>query len=79
LIWLLAGMAASGQTGPDEAYDRAAAIAAICRQYAALQSGMPADQMFTQCMSERHCRASPGPPGYQCEAPEPMSWHGGGY
>ena len=79
LVWLAASAAASGQTGPGAAYDRAAVIEAICRQYAAAQTGMPADLMFTQCMTERHCRVSPGARGYQCEAPAPMSWHGGGY
>jgi hypothetical protein len=79
LIWLAAGTAASGQTGPSAAYDRAAVIEAICRQYAAAQTGMPADLMFRQCMSEQHCRVSPDAPGYRCEAPAPMSWHGGGY
>jgi len=79
LIWLAAGGAASGQTGPGVAYDRAAVIQAICRQYAAAQAGMPADLMFNQCMLERHCRISPGSPGYQCESPGPMTWHGGGY
>jgi len=79
LVWLAASAAASAQTGAGDAYGRAAAIEAICRQYAAAQTGMPADLMFRQCMSERHCRVSSGAPGYQCEAPEPMSWHGGGY
>jgi hypothetical protein len=79
LIWSLAGAAASGQTRPDVAYDRAAMIEAICRQYATLQTGMPTDLMFNQCMSERHCRVSPGSPGYQCEVPGPLEWHGGGY
>jgi hypothetical protein len=78
LIWLIAG-AACGQTGPGVAYDRAAAIEAICRQYAAAQKGMPVDLMFDQCMSERHCWMSAGSPGYQCELPGPMTWHGGGY
>jgi hypothetical protein len=76
---LVTGAAANGQTNPDLAYDRAATIEAICRQYAAAQTGMPPDLMFSQCMSERHCRPSSGPPGYQCEAPGPMTWHGGGY
>jgi hypothetical protein len=80
LIWLLAGVAtAGGQPGPGAAYDRAAAIEAICRQYAATQIGMPPDLMFNQCMSERQCRVSPGASGYQCRLPGPLSWHGGGY
>jgi hypothetical protein len=77
LIWLAAG-AANGQTGPGVTYDRAALIQAICRQYAVAQSGMPADLMFNQCMSERHCWVSPGSSGYQCELPGPMTWRGGG-
>jgi hypothetical protein len=51
----------------------------ICRQYAAAQTGMPADLMFKQCMSERHCRVASGSSAYQCEMPGPMTWHGGGY
>jgi len=77
LIWLAAG-AANRQTGPGVAYDRAALIQAICRQYASAQSGMPADLMFNQCMFERHCWVSPGSSGYQCKLPGPMTWHGGG-
>src|ERR1700747_16983 len=79
LVWLLAGAPASGQTAPGAAYNRAAMIEAICRQYGAAQTGMPAGLMFNQCMSERHCRVAPGSPRYQCELPGPMSWHGGGY
>lgn len=78
MVWLLAGTA-SEQTGPGAAYDRTTVIEAICRQYAALQTGMPPAQMFNQCMLERHCRASPGASGYYCEIPGPMTWHGGGY
>jgi hypothetical protein len=59
--------------------DYTASIQQICRYYATTQRGMPADLMFTQCMSERHCRLSPGSAGYQCEMPGAMSWHGGGY
>jgi hypothetical protein len=40
--------------------DYAAPVEQICRQYAATQTGMPADLMFNQCMFERHCRVSPG-------------------
>jgi hypothetical protein len=78
LIWLVAD-AANGQTGPGVADDPAVVTEAICRQYAAAQVGMPADLMFRQCMSERHCRPSGGSAGYVCEVPGPMSWHGGGY
>jgi hypothetical protein len=79
LIWMAANAGAGGQTHQGVAYERAAAIEAICRQYAAAQTGMPADLMFDQCMSERHCRVSPGSPDYRCELPGPMTWHGGGY
>jgi len=79
LLWLVAGAAASGQADPGVASNRAAAIQAICRQYAAAQTGMPPDLMFNECMSGRHCWVSPGSAGYQCEAPGPMTWHGGGY
>jgi len=79
LLWLAASAAATAQTGPGATYERTAVIEAICRQYAAAQTGMPADLMFRQCMTERHCRVSSGSPGYRCEAPQPMSWHGGGY
>jgi hypothetical protein len=67
------------QTGPNVSDKRVAIIEEICRQYAAAVTGMPRDLMFNQCMSERHCWVSSGSTGYQCEAPQPMSWHGGGY
>lgn len=76
-IWLVAGIAARGQTQAGAGYD--SVIEAICRGYAAAQRGMPADLAFNQCMSERHCRASAEAPGYRCEPPGPMTWHGGGY
>jgi hypothetical protein len=79
LIWFAAGSAASAQTAATAAYDRAAMIEAICRQYAEVQTGMPPGQMFGQCMSERHCWRAAGASDYQCEAPGPMTWHGGGY
>ena len=79
LVWLVTATGASGQTAASTAYGRAATIIAICRQYATTQTGMPVNLMFNQCMSERHCRASPDPLGYQCEAPGPLEWHGGGY
>jgi hypothetical protein len=65
--------------GLSQTDDYTASIQQICRYYATAQRGMPADLMFSQCMSERHCRLSPGSAGYQCEMPRPMSWHGGGY
>ena len=79
LLWLVAGTTASAQPGPGAAYNRAVMIIAICRQYAAAQTGMPANLMFSQCMSGRHCQVSSGPPGYQCEPPGVLQWHGGGY
>ena len=73
-VWLIGLM-----VGAAAAEDRAAVIGAICRRYAEAVSGMPADLMFRQCMSERHCWVSPGWRNYQCEAPGPLTWHGGGY
>jgi len=78
IIFLCTGVAALAQR-PSQPYDYAALVQQICRQYAAAQTGMPADLMFNQCMFERHCRVSPGSSGYQCELPAPMTWHGGGY
>jgi hypothetical protein len=78
IIFLGTGAAALAQR-PSQADDYSALMQQICRQYAAAQRGMPADLMFDQCMSERHCRASRGPSGYQCELPGPLTWHGGGY
>src|SRR5215472_14996357 len=72
LVWLAASAAASAQTGAGDAYGRAAAIEAICRQYAAAQTGMPADLMFRQCMSERHCR----PVRQATSAKRPSRCHG---
>jgi len=73
LISLAAG-AASGETVRDAASDYTAMIETICRQYAAAvaQSGLPANLMFSQCMTERHCQVSPGSLHYQCEMPGPM-------
>jgi hypothetical protein len=73
LIGLAVG-AASGETGRDAASDYTTMIESICRQYATAiaQSGMPANLMFNQCMTERHCQVSPGSPRYQCEMPGPM-------
>ena len=72
LICVAAGTAVQGQTGPSVADDRAAVILSICRQYAAALTDLPADLSFKQCMSERHCRPVPSPPGYWCEPPQPM-------
>jgi len=71
------GVALTRELGQPDDYT--ASIQQICRYYATAQTGMPADLMFAQCMSERHCRLSPGSTAYQCEMPGPMSWHGGGY
>ena len=76
-IWLGAGVAAFGQAGAEVSYT--AMIVELCRQYAAAVTGMPADLMFDQCVLQRHCRASSGSSGYQCEMPGPMTWLGGGY
>jgi hypothetical protein len=78
IIFLCASAAALAQT-PSQSSDYAALMQGICRQYADAQVGMPADLMFNQCMSERHCRVSSGSSTYRCELPGPMTWHGGGY
>jgi hypothetical protein len=78
IIFLCASAAALAQ-GPSQPYDYSASVEQICRQYADAQIGMPADVMFDQCMSERHCRVSAGSSAYHCELPGPMTWHGGGY
>ena len=72
MICGVAGTAVQGQTGASVADDRAAVVEAICRQYAAALTDMPADLMFKECISERHCRPVPSPPGYWCEPPQPM-------
>ena len=72
LICVFADAAAQGQTGHSADYDRAVVTESICRQYAAAVTDMPADLMFKDCMSERHCRPVPTPPGYWCEPPQPM-------
>jgi hypothetical protein len=77
LILFVTGIVASGQTG--SGVPHTAMIEVLCRQYAAALVGVPADPAFDQCMVERHCRVSAGSSGYQCELPQPMSWHGGGY
>jgi hypothetical protein len=64
LLWLVVGAAASGQIGSGIAYDRAAVIQAICRQYAAEQHALPYDMMYAQCMYARGYRVpgfSPSP------------------
>lgn len=69
-LWLVTVAPASGQTGSGGNYNRAAMIMAICRQYAATQTGMPVNLMFNQCMSERQCRVSPDPTAWGIA----MSW-----
>jgi hypothetical protein len=78
----MVGTAASAQTGPGVGYDRASLTQAICRQYAAAQSGMPYDTMYAQCMFARGYRVpgfqpSPDSPGYQGELPGPALHNGG--
>ena len=72
---LLAGAAAPG--GQPDSYS--AMIGGLCRSYASAQIGEMPELAFSQCMALRHCRATPGATGYVCEAPQPLSWHGGGY
>jgi hypothetical protein len=81
LLWLFAATAASGQTNPS-AYDPVAVVQAICRQYAAAQTGMPYDTMYAQCMYARGYRVpgfspTPNSPGYQGELPGPAAHNGG--
>jgi hypothetical protein len=68
--------------GADGDYDPAAAVAAICRGYAAVQRALPYDTMYAQCMYARGYvvpgfSASPGSPGYQGELPGPGATGGG--
>jgi hypothetical protein len=65
-----------------EVYDRAAAVAAICRGYAAAQRALPYDTMYAQCMYARGYvvpgfSPSPDSPGYQGELPGPAVIGGG--
>ena len=78
IIFLCTSAAALAQR-PSQPDDYTVVMQEICRQYADAQTGMPADLMFNQCMSERHCRLSSGSSAYRCELPGPMTWHGGGY
>jgi hypothetical protein len=76
-------MVAAGQTIPaGEAYDPAAAVAAICRKYAAAQHALPYETMYVQCMYARGYvvpgfSPSPASPGYQGELPGPGAIGGG--
>jgi hypothetical protein len=71
LIWLFAATAASGQTNPGATYDPEAVVQAICRQYAAAQTGMPVDTMFAPpCAVERlRQRMEGGPTIARCPVP----------
>jgi hypothetical protein len=65
-----------------EVYDRAAAVAAICRGYAAAQHVLPYDTMYAQCMYARGYvvpgfSPSPDSPRYQGELPGPGATGGG--
>jgi hypothetical protein len=69
---------------PAEVYDPAAAVAAICRGYAAAQHALPYETMYAQCMYARGYvvpgfSPSPDPdsPGYQGELPGPGAIGGG--
>jgi hypothetical protein len=72
----------SAAEGAGEAYDPAATVAAICRDYAAAQHALPYDTMYAQC---RYARGyvvpgfspSPDSPGYQGELPGPGAIGGG--
>ena len=81
-LWLVACTAASGEPNTGIAYDRAAVVKEICRQYAAAQTGIPIDAMYAQCMFARGYRVpgfapSPDLPGYQGELPGPAAHNGG--
>jgi len=80
-------MVALAQTIPaakvaGEVYDPAAAVAAICRGYAAAQHALPYDTMYAQCMYARGYvvpgfSPSPDSSGYQGELPGPGAIGGG--
>ena len=84
---LAACMVALAQTipaaeGAGEVYDPAAAVAAICRGYAAAQHALPYATMYAQCMYARGYvvpgfSPSPDSPGYQGELPGPGAIGGG--
>ena len=78
-LWLLTNVAANPQTTFGAAYNYTAMIEEICQQYAKAPSQLPSSQMFGLCMSERRCHLISGSSHYQCEAPGPYTWHGGGY
>jgi hypothetical protein len=76
-LLLVTSAGASAQESSELAYSRQ--IEALCRQYAAAISEVPAVAAFAQCMSERHCRPISDSVRYRCDIPGPLSWHGGGY
>jgi len=82
-IWtVVAGQTISAAEGTGEVYDRAAAVAAICRGYAAAQHALPYDTMYAQCMYARGYvvpgfSPSPDSSGYQGELPGPGAIGGG--
>jgi hypothetical protein len=73
LLGLAVG-SANGEPSRAAVSDYTTMIETICRQYAAAvaRSGIPANLLFNQCMTQRHCQVSPGSPRYQCEMPGPM-------
>ena len=77
-----AGAGRPGRGGAGEVYDPAAAVAAICRGYAAAQHALPYDTMYAQCMYARGYvvpgfSPSPDSPGYQGALPGPGAIGGG--
>jgi hypothetical protein len=58
LSTVVAGQIIPAAQAAGEVYDRAAAVAAICRGYAAAQHALPYDTMYAQChVCQRLCRA----------------------
>jgi hypothetical protein len=75
-------LVAAQAQGEREVYDPAAAVAAVCRGYAAAQHALPYDTMYAQCMYARGYvvpgfSPSPDSPGYQGELPGPGAIGGG--
>lgn len=82
IAMVVAGQAISAAQTAGEVYDGAAAVAAICRGYAAAQRTLPYDTMYAQCMYARGYvvpgfSPSPNSPGYQGELPGPGAIGGG--
>jgi hypothetical protein len=76
-LWLASGAVAAAQTGSVAAFT--ATVEAVCRGYAAAQTGTPFNAAIGRCMAERHCQPSPGASGYRCPLPAPVAGHGGGF